>query len=128
MSRAFPRTCTYARDTIGVVADTQAKIRDTLIQIALDHRRFRFKSGKINASALASELGVAASTVNRILNAQRNTKDGDRRNRSGIPDYDPSQALLTGIGNLTGCNDNGQIWEYILESRSRGPIEDLLKP
>ena len=110
------------------MADTQAKIRDALIQIALDHRRFRLKSGKINASALANELGVAPSTVNRILKFQRNTKRGKRVRSRSVPDYDPSQELLAGIGRLTGCHTLADIWEVIAESRTRGLLEDLIKP
>ncbi len=109
------------------MADTQSKVRDILIQIALDHQRFRFVSGKINASALASELGVAPSTVGRILKMQRNTKSGRRKRSRGVPDFQPSQELLAGIGNLTGCHDRAQIWEIILESMPRGPLKDPLR-
>ena len=101
------------------MADLLSKVRDALLQIASEQKRFRFSDGTVNASALARALDVNASTINRVLRGNRNLvhpKDRGRKAKS-VPEYNPSQALLHGIASLTGCEDMEQVWSYILESR-----------
>ncbi len=90
----------------------QAKVRDFLVELARTHRRFRFRdSDRINESVLAREIGVAASTIHRILHLERNVLPGREAD-----DYTMSPRLKRGLMRLRGFRDEAELLEAILNA------------
>ena len=96
------------------MADRQAKVRDFLVDMALRQPKlYCFESsGKINATALARDLGIqASSTVRRMLKMQRNVPKGVK-----VRPYHPGAVFIDGVMAKFNLEDEEAVWEFILNA------------
>ena len=93
----------------------QAQVAELLRKLARERKRLRKKkSGEPNESAIARALGVAPSTVHRILHGERHAGDPKAGPRD---EYVMSPRLKRGLRKLCGYESEAELLEALQKRR-----------